>query len=133
MDNKNIVTFLDSIQRTIIGEIVEDKSSDTIVVIKNPVVVDVVPQFNQVTGQATGQMALRLLPLFFKEFMGDKSEPVYFNYQKNQITQIEFAGGFDFRLYAQISNIFDPSGIVLPENAGNVAPAGDNVIKLFDD
>jgi hypothetical protein len=138
MDNKiELVTFLDSFQRTVIGEPVEAKSTPEVLVVKNPVVVNVIPQVDQRTGQPTGQMALQLLPLFFKEFQGDKSEPVYLNYNRNLITAITFDGGFDWRLYGQYQTIFIPPSqrIVTPGGAGQVTPAAANspVVNLFGD
>lgn len=135
MSNKNLVVFQDSVQRTIIGEQIEE--TDTTLVIKNPVVVNITPQYQN--GQPTGQMALQLLPVFFKEFLGDKDQPVTYNYQKNQITKIDFEGGFDFRLYGQYDQIFQPSGpVVMPQGAGQVQPASPQQmpqqppIQLFD-
>jgi len=135
-EQKNLVAFLDGMERTIIGEqVTEDEQT---VQIKNPVVVNIVPQADQ-TGRPTGQMALQLLPVFFKEFLGDKDEPVIYDYSKSRVTKITFKSGFDFRLYAQYDHIFNPSPIVTPENPGQVIPAGPPpnadgpVINLFPD
>lgn len=137
MKQENIRTFLDGSERTIIGEVLPELCTDELYVIKNPVVVNIIPQMDQRTGQPTGQMALQLLPLFFKEFQGDKSEPVIFEYKETAVTKIKpFDGGFDFRLYAQYEQIFNPSNLVLPENSGQVVPAGapqQEPVKLFDD
>jgi len=134
-----IVTFLDAVQRTIIAERVDEECNENLLVVKNPVVVNILPQVDPVTRQQTGQMALQLIPLFFREFMGDKSETVVLSYPRNQVTQIAFKGGFDFRLYAQYEHIFDSSGIVVPDSAGSVTPATENpksvikpVLKLFE-
>lgn len=137
---ENIVTFLDAAGRTVIGEKVESEDQNKIK-IRNPVVVNIVPQFDQVTGQPSGQMALQLLPLFFKEFIAQKDDPVYFDYHENQITKISFTSGFDFRLLAQYENIFNPSNIIIPKNAGQVesiapqAPkkSGAPIINLFEE
>ena len=95
-----LITFLDSAQRTIIAE--EKESTDTSVSVSNPVVVNIVPQ------QDTGQMALQLLPVYFREFQADKSGSTVFTYNKDNITPIEVEGGFDFRLNAQYEQIFNP-------------------------
>lgn len=135
-ENKDkLVTFLDPVQRTIIAEAVSN--DDNKIVVKNPVVVNIVPQIDQITRQPNGAMALQLIPLYFKEFMGDKNEPIEFTYNKNQITEISFKGGFNFRLYAQYESIFNPTGIVVPQGAGEVQPVaqkpGAPVLKLFED
>lgn len=136
MSNKNLTTFLDAAQRTIIGELVGE-TSDTMSV-QNPVVVNIVPQFGP-NGQPTGGMALQLLPVYFREFQGVKKNPALFVYQKTQITQISFEGGFDFRLYGQYDHIFNPPEVSIGTDAPNIpAPtpaqaAPTPVLKLFDD
>jgi hypothetical protein len=129
-----LVTFLDSFQRTVIGQPINEKSNEMTLVVKNPVVVNVIPQVDQRTGQPTGQMALQLLPLFFREFLGAKEEPVYLSYGRALITPINFEGGFDWRLYGQYESIFlPPSRIITPNNVGEVTPAQSNspVVNLF--
>ena len=130
MSNINLVTFLDSAQRTIIGEMIESESQD-IITIKNPVVVNIVPQLDETTRQPNGQMALQLLPVYFREFQGEKKNPAIFKYQKSQITMITFEGGFDFRLYGQYEHIFNPQPIQ-PKTDKKTA-AAPPVLKLFED
>ncbi|MDD4110002.1 MAG: hypothetical protein PHS54_00450 [Clostridia bacterium] len=125
MSNINLITFLDAAQRTIIGELIEDNNE--VILIKNPVVVNIVPQLGP-NGQPLGGMALQLLPVYFKEFQGDKSKPAIFEYPKSQIVRISFEGGFDFRLYGQYEHIFN-APIATPTTRGEAAP----VLKLFDD
>jgi hypothetical protein len=133
MSNKNLVTFLDVAQRTIIGELDGSMDGDTIK-IKNPVVVNIVPQADPITHQPNGQMALQLLPVYFREFQGEKKNPAIFTYQKSQITMINFEGGFDFRLYGQYDHIFNPPATQNAGDKGNTAPEGKPpVLKLFED
>ena len=120
MDNNKLITFNDSVQRTIIAEKLTE--TDTTITVKNPVVINVQPQMNQ-TGQQTGQMVLQLLPIFFKEFLGDKNASINYKYNRDQITEIDFEGGFDFRLYSQYEQIFNPSAVVAPQGVGQVQPA----------
>lgn len=128
MNSKNIITFLDNAQRTIIGELTSE--TPVSMEICNPVVVNVVPQYNQ-AGQPTGQMALQLLPIFFKEFLGDRNSDVNYTYLKNCTTRITFAGGFDFKLYAQYEFLFKKEDVVsnIPVNQDANSP----VVKLFDE
>lgn len=129
---KQLVTFLDNAQRTIIGELEADNGTTRVV--KNPVVVNIVPQLAP-NGAPTGQMSLQLLPLFFKEFQGDKRADVFYTYQASSIVPITFEGGFDFRLEGQYSSIFSNTPMVAqpPAAAPTQTPGGAPVIKLFDD
>jgi hypothetical protein len=137
MSNKNLITFLDAAQRTIIGE----KISETvdITTIKNPVIVNIIPQTDQ-TGRPMGGMSLQLIPAFFKEFQADKNEATYYNYNNTQITHINFDGGFDFRLEGQYEHLFrtisepdnKPSPVSEPPKTGGSSNEPP-VIKLFDD
>ena len=63
-----LVTFLDGVGRTIIGE--KAKVDDTYIYVKNPAVVNVVQQQDPNTSAV--RMHLQLFPLFFKEFLADK-------------------------------------------------------------
>lgn len=133
-EQKNIVAFLDSMERTIIGERKDENGE--VLKIQNPVVVNIVPQGDPQTGQPTGQMALQLLPVFFKEFLGDKDEPVIYNYQKSRITQINFNSGFDFRLYAQYERIFNSNAETsqIPGQVPQTNTQSDGpVVELFKD
>jgi len=118
MSQKQLTTFLDGSQRTIIAEFVSDENN--ILRVCNPVVVNIVQQIDPISNQPTGQMALQLLPLFFKEFLGDKSTKLFFDYNKQNTTHIKFEGGFDFRLYGQYDNMFNPVNLAIPQHAGQV-------------
>lgn len=112
---KNLTVFLDSIGRTIIGNVV--KEDDTILAVENPALVHIQPS------PQTSQLQLQLLPLFFKEFQADKTAPTVWNYKKNAITlsnSIEFHGQF----LTQYQQLF----------AAPVAPpqGEPQVVKLFD-
>jgi len=123
-----IVTFLDTVGRTIVGEFVS--SDDTLLKVKNPVVLHVVPQ------DQSGRMSVQLLPIFFREFLGDKTGDVVFTYNKTNITETDI-DAFDFRLQAQYVQMFNKSNIFVPPNAGEVAPApakdAPAIINLFDE
>ncbi len=131
---ENLTVFLDSAERTIIGEDVSGGGANGMLMIKNPVVVNIVPQVDPQTRQPTGQMALQLLPVFFREFLGDKQEAVVFNYPLQRITRISFDGGFDFKLYHQYEMLFTAVPQTAPtrpapQQSGGPAP----VLKLFDE
>lgn len=109
MTTANLVTFADSVQRTIIAELVSETQNE--IIVKNPLVVNIVPKYD--IDPATGQpvqgrepkMALQLLPLFFKEFLAVPEDDVIFTYPKSLVTTITFKNGFDFKVYAHYNNI----------------------------
>lgn len=114
-----IVVFFDSVGRTILGERVDANTTDKVLSIKNPAVVHIMPN------QQTGQLQLQILPLFFREFLADKSEPTVWNYNRTLITEAQDVA-FDFKLQAQYQQIFNPSPIITPKGSGDV-------VRLFDE
>lgn len=136
---KDLVTFFDSLGRTIIGERVGGGAA--FISIKNPVVVNIVQQQVQdpVTGQPQNRMALQLLPLFFKEFLADADAGVVYNYNKANITMPADDIVFDFKLYIQYDNIFKedvpveaPPAAPPVQKDGGLVQDDDKVINLFD-
>jgi len=120
-ENK-IVVFFDSVGRTILGEKLEDKTTNEVLTIKNPAVVHIMPN------QQTGQLQLQILPLFFKEFLADKDTGTVWNYNRANITEAVDVT-FDFKLEAQYRQIFAAGPAPAPQQ-----PQGSpEVIKLFDD
>lgn len=130
-ENKNtVIAILDSVGRTIIGEVNHDKTNDKVLGIKNPVVLHIVPQ------DQSGRMSVQLLPLFFREFLADKSGDVTFEYKKENITEVS-VDALDFRLQAQYSQLFNKNNVFVPPQASSpqapVAGQGNSVINLFDE
>lgn len=112
-----IVTFIDSIGRTILGEAAEQ--TDSLLKVKNPAMINVAQTQN-------GQLQVQLIPLFFAEFVADssKKEGTVWSYNLNSVVlgQVDL----DARLTEQYTRIF--SGV--PASA----PAEQEpVIKLFDE
>jgi hypothetical protein len=120
-ENK-IVVFFDTVGRTILGEKINDKTTDKVLAIKNPAVVHIMPN------QQTGQLQLQILPLFFKEFLADKEAGTIWNYNRENITEaVDIT--FDFKLEAQYRQIFASGPAPAPQE-----PQGSpEVIKLFDE
>lgn len=114
----NITVFINHVGQTILGEVKsEDANSLTV---KNPAVLHVSP--NQ-----TGQLTVQLIPLFFKEFLQEKtrSEGAIFIFNKNNIVQS--TAQLEPKIADQYTRIFTPSAPV------NAAKSSDQVIKLFDE
>ena len=122
-ENK-IVVFFDSVGRTILGEKLEDKTTNEVLTIKNPAVVHIMPN------QQSGQLQLQILPLFFKEFLAEKDNGTVWNYNRANITEAVDVT-FDFKLEAQYRQIFaaGPGPAPAPQQ-----PQGSpEAIRLFDD
>jgi hypothetical protein len=119
-ETNKIVVFFDTVGRTILGERLDTETTEQTLVVKNPAVVHILPN------QQTGQLQLQILPLFFKEFLADKSEPTVWKYNRSLITEAKDLV-FDFKLQAQYQQIFNPSPIITPSGSN-----GD-VVRLFDE
>lgn len=130
---KNIVVFLDMLGRTIIGMRVEE--TDNVLKVKNPAVVNVIPQ--QVAdpkGNMIQRMALQLFPLFFREFLASSEEPVVFCYKKNNITLPETDIALNFKVCIQYEQLFNVIGnIEISKPVQPQVPDQGTKIKLFDD
>jgi hypothetical protein len=129
-ETKQTIVFLDTVGRTILGELVSQNTETTIV--NNPVILNVIPAEG-------GRMTVQLYPLFFKEFLADKTDDVNFTFNNNFITTTNISA-VDFRLLAQYAqlfnknNVFVPPGTVPQEAAVNTSAQQKNsVINLFDE
>ncbi len=117
----NTVVFFDAVGRTIIAEKIDEETNEKNLTVKNPAVIHISPN------QQTGQLTLQILPLFFKEFLADKSAPTVWTYKRDHITEAKDIV-FDFKLQAQYQQIFaGPSS-----SSAEQSKSGD-VVKLFDD
>jgi hypothetical protein len=126
MSNTNkLKTFLDPLGRTIIAEQVDGKDTKTHVAVKNPVIVHIVPVGN------SGQMTVQLLPVFFREFLADKTEDTVWFYNKASITEAESIT-FDFKINAQYQQMFSAANVVVPAAAPS-EPNAEGQVKLFDE
>jgi len=127
--NKTLIVILDPIGRTILGENVASTTKG-VVSIKNPVILHIVPADNQ------GKMSVQLLPLFFREFLADKTGDVVFNYNASAVVSTDI-DAIDFRLQGQYAQMFNPNNQFV--TGGAPAPASPNngeapkVVNLFDE
>lgn len=124
-NESKIVIFLDAVGRTILGEKIESETTETILTVKNPAVVHIMPN------QQTGQLQLQLLPLFFKEFLAEKDAGTTWRYNKNTITETNDVV-LDFKLEAQYNQIFAP-GTWHSQQTPAQQPQKAEVVKLFDE
>jgi len=121
----SLTVILDSVGRTILGETVT--STDTTKIsIKNPVVLHVIPADNQ------GKMSVQLLPLFFREFLGDKTGDVTVNYDVNRVSTTDI-DALDFRLQAQYAQMFNKTNTFAAPAQAPTGGTNQSVINLFDE
>jgi hypothetical protein len=126
--NKKVTVFLDYLGRNIVGEIAEDSPSH--LKVKNPVILHVPP-----TPDQAGRMAVQLFPLFFREFLADKTEDVVFFFSKERIVQSSIEA-IDFRLFSQYNQMFNKNNEFVSGPAptqNDSSPSQNDVIKLFDE
>jgi hypothetical protein len=125
MSDKNMVSFVDNIGRTLVGE--ELSSKGQTLKVKNPAILHVQPN------QQTGQISVQLVPFFFKEFQKGGGDTVW-NFNKSNVT-LASEMELDERLLTQYHNMF--SAIQTPDTpqlVGAGAGTGEPpVVKLFDD
>ena len=122
-----LIVILDAIGRTILGE-TTPSSSDGVLSLKNPVILHIVPADNN------GKMSVQLLPLFFREFLADKTGDVVFNYTADKIVTTDI-DALDFRLQGQYSQMFNAqNAFVAPDTAASPATEeAPKVVNLFDE
>jgi len=127
--SKKLITFIDPIGRTIIGE--EVSVTKEKLKVKNPAIIHVA-QNNQ-----TGQLQVQTLPLFFREFINPAkhNDGTVWEYNVNRVVigSVEL----DPRLTIQYDKIFapiDPSAApASAPSTGGGKKSGAEVIKLFDE
>jgi len=128
----NFTTFLDTVGRTIIGELVSE--DEKTIKVKNPVIVNIAPQKDD---KGNVKMAIQLFPIFLRELLGDRSASIEWVYQKNLITLSTTPITLDFRLTIQYQQLFAPiEQGQMPAPQPTVPAANQSnpeVIKLFDD
>jgi len=115
----NIIVFINHVGQTILGEKI--KESDTHISVKNPSVLHVSPSQN-------GQLQVQLIPLFFKEFIEEKTrnDGAIFDFSKTSIVTTSLK--LEPKIAEQFNRIFSPAKPV-NDGKGKDAP----VIKLFDE
>ena len=90
----NLRVVVDAAGRTIVGEF--DKESTKTMSLKNPATLFIQPN------QQTGQLAVQLIPFFFREFVDESKRPegIAWTFDKTSIA-ISEDFGLDERLYDQ--------------------------------
>ena len=116
--SNNVIVFLDNIGRTILGKKIAE--TDSQITVENPVL------FQAINDPARqNQLQLQLLPLFYREFLADRTAATQWHFNKASITLSEPVP-FAFQFLAHYEQIFQNAPIPAP-----TAPV--DVVKLFDD
>jgi hypothetical protein len=125
--NTKLSVFLDYLGRSIIGEVVE--KTDSLIKVKNPVILHVPPSPDN-----SGRMSVQLYPLFFREFLADKTEDVVFDFLKDKVVETSIEA-IDYRLQAQYTQMFNKNNEFVSGGQPSQQPqqAANDVIKLFDE
>lgn len=112
----SIKPFVDHVGRTIIGEILGEENGS--LKVKNPAILLVQPN------QATGQLSIQTIPLFFKEFIAANLRETAgtWLFPKDKIVQTSDVELED-RIQEQYKRLFTPPP----------ASSSPEVVKLFDD
>lgn len=127
----NLRVIVDAAGRTIIGE--NDTETDQTLSLKNPATLFIQPN------QQTGQLAVQLIPFFFREFVEEdqRAEGVTWSFDKASIaTSKQF--GLDKRLLDQYEKMMtkeantNPPPVDSAEAFGSAANKAKEV-KLFDE
>lgn len=135
MEQDNVIVFLDTLGRTLIGKKDEEKSTKTHMAVVNPAILNIMPQQNPNNPQQTS-MSVQIIPMVFKELQADKSEDTTWMYRKDTITE-NTGVTLDFQIQASYANVFNPQPqVAAPQAVAAPAPApaaAGEPIKLFDD
>ena len=121
MSETTLITFIDHIGRTIIGEAAGTADNGNAFLVKNPAIIHVQP-----TQQ--GQLNVQTIPLYFREFIGEKSKANGTVWKFNYATVVV---GVDIdndpRLVDQYTKLFTDAVVGTPTSGE------PQVVKLFDD
>ena len=116
---KQLTVFLDTIGRTVLGKV--ESETDSLLSVENPALVHIQPN------PQTNQLQLQILPLFFREFQADKTQPTVWKFRKDSITMSDDVP-FSFQFIAQYEQLFSA-----PEATAPPTKSDADVVKLFDE
>ena len=122
MEQKNIITFIDHIGRTIFGELSPQPNDDVngLITVKNPAILHTQPTQD-------GRLNVQTIPLYFREFISEKNkvEGTLWQFHKQSII-VGINVENDQRLLTQYEALFAHTPTA-------VAPTTEpKVVKLFD-
>tara|TARA_R110000751_G_C13463897_1_gene445764 strand:+ start:132 stop:500 length:369 start_codon:yes stop_codon:yes gene_type:complete len=121
----NLKIFVDSVGRTIIGEVVGN--TDTALQIKNPCTIFVQPN-------EQGQLQVQTVPMFFREFLTPEGRDAgtTWTFNKATIVDSDCADHLDGKLKTQYDTII--TTLTAPDAQVDMDSSDEpEVVKLFDD
>lgn len=121
----NLKIFVDSVGRTIIGEVVEN--TDTALQVKNPCTIFVQPN-------EQGQLQVQTVPMFFREFLTPEGRDAgtTWTFNKATIVDSDCADHLDGKLKTQYDTII--TTLTAPDAQVDMDSSDEpEVVKLFDD
>tara|TARA_R110000765_G_scaffold144723_1_gene246762 strand:- start:64 stop:432 length:369 start_codon:yes stop_codon:yes gene_type:complete len=121
----NLKIFVDSVGRTIIGEVVGN--TDTALQIKNPCTIFVQPN-------EQGQLQVQTVPMFFREFLTPEGRDAgtTWTFNKATIVDSDCADHLDGKLKTQYDTII--TTLTAPDTQVDMDSSDEpEVVKLFDD
>ena len=117
----NLITFIDHIGRTTVGENLGDTDNGAAFLVKNPAIIHVQP-----TPQ--GQLNVQTIPLYFREFVGEKNKTEGTTWKYNYANVVLGTNiDNDKRLLEQYDRLFSDAP------ATTSAPSETPTVKLFED
>ena len=132
METQNkFIAILDTVGRTVIGEREDTQTTEQILAIKNPVILHVEQQ------DQMGRMSVKLFPIIFREFLGDKASDSLAFYKKASITETN-VDAFDYRLKSQYDQMFNKNNVFTapsqpPPQPSSGEKSSPTIINLFDE
>ena len=128
----NLRVIVDAAGRTIVGE--NEKETKDTLVLRNPATLFIQPN------QATGQLAVQLIPFFFREFVGEenRADGLAWTFAKASISFTE-EFKIDARLYDQYEKMMtkeantNPPPVEEYEKVEGTVKKAPKEVKLFDE
>lgn len=121
MNETKIITFVDHIGRTLLGEFVEDVDNGNSFIVRNPAIIHVQP-----TQQ--GQLNVQTIPLYFRDFVSQKNKDEGTKWKFHYASVVVGLNiENDERLVKQYQALFADAPLIQP------ASSDAKVVKLFDE
>ena len=104
------VLFLDTLGRTIVGVENKAKTTDKLLAVDNPAVLNIVP-----TQQGT--MQVQIIPMVFREILADTSADSTWLYKRCHIVETDGDTNLSAQILGQYDNVTSPAPVVAPNAA----------------
>lgn len=124
--------FTDPIGRLLVGEEITDRCTETLLVIKNPMIIH--------SNTVNGNLSVQFIPIVWREILADKNSSNTITYNKAMLGIFD-DNTIDLRVEGQYNQIFAPIkegfgfNMAAPQGTPQPPPPpqGGKVINLFDE